>query len=130
MPEPEKKTKIVTLRYRPSELEHLNAQAKAVGLSRSAYITRKVQGLPVLPMRVPRVNWLAYEELGTIARELPAMGNNLNQIARAINTAKIKGEPIPGNLPSTEQLQSAIAVVEELKTLIVEVGLKLSGVKS
>lgn len=128
--EPEKKTKIVTLRYRPSELEHLDAQAEAVGLSRSAYITRKVQGLPVLPVKVPKINWSAYEKLSTIAQQLPAIGNNINQIARAINTAKIQGEPIPNNLPSTEQLRSAIATYQELKTLMVEIGLKLSGAKS
>jgi hypothetical protein len=129
MPEPEKKTKFVTLRYRPTELEHLNAQAKAVGLTRSAYITRKVQGLPVLPTRVPQVNWLAYEELGKIARELPAMGNNLNQIARAINTAKIKGEPIPGNLPSTKRINEIAQTIVETQALIQQARLELCGVR-
>ncbi|MDY7015353.1 MAG: plasmid mobilization relaxosome protein MobC [Cyanobacteriota bacterium] len=129
MPELEKKTKIVTLRYRPSELKHLNARAKAVGLSRSAYITRKVQGLPVLPTRVPQVNWLAYEELSQIARCLPAIGNNLNQIARALNTAKIKGESIPNNLPSTERLNEIVQTIVETQVLIKQARLELCGVK-
>jgi hypothetical protein len=130
MPSPEKKTQIVTLRFDKSELEDLNARALEVGLTRSAYIRRKLQGLPVLPARVPPLNGLAYEQLGQIARCLPAIRNNLNQIARAINTAKIQGEPIPDNLPSTEQLQRALVQIEELKTLMVEVGLQLLGVQS
>ena len=56
MPQPENKTQIISLRFRPTELEHLDSQAAAVNLSRSAYITRKLSGLPVLPARVPAVN--------------------------------------------------------------------------
>jgi hypothetical protein len=114
MPSPEKKTQIVTLRFDKSELEDLNARALEVGLTRSAYIRRKLQGLPVLPARVPPLNGLAYEQLGQIARCLPAIRNN----------------PIPDNLPSTEQLQRALVQIEELKTLMVEVGLQLLGVQS
>ena len=44
MPEPEQKTKIVTIRSNPSQLEEIDAQAKAVNLTRSAYITRKLTG--------------------------------------------------------------------------------------
>ncbi|MDY7016537.1 MAG: plasmid mobilization relaxosome protein MobC [Cyanobacteriota bacterium] len=128
MPELEKKTQIISLRYRPSELERLDARAQAVGLSRSAYITRKVQGLPVLPPRVPQTNWLTYRELGEIARCLPAIGNNLNQIARALNTAKIKGELIPENLPSLEKLNETVRVIQETRDLIKEARLELCGV--
>lgn len=39
-------------------------------------------------------------------RHLSAIGNNLNQIARAINEAKISGEPIPASLENlVEQTQ-------------------------
>jgi hypothetical protein len=71
MPSPENKTKIISVRFRPTELEYLDTQAAAVNLSRSAYITRKLTGLPVLPARVPPVNWQLYRELAHIASELP-----------------------------------------------------------
>ena len=48
MPELENKTKIITLRFRPSELRDLDTKAKAVKLTRSAYIARKLMGLPIL----------------------------------------------------------------------------------
>jgi hypothetical protein len=98
VPEPENKTKIVTIRIKPSQLSELDAQAKAVNLTRSAYVTRKLSGTSVLPARVPAVNWQLYGELANISSSLPAIGNNINQIARALNTAQKKGRsnsPIP-----------------------------------
>lgn len=127
MPEQENKTKIVTLRYRPSELKELDAQAEAVNLSRSAYITKKMQGLPVLPAKVPEINWQAYRELCVIAHQLPALGNNINQIAKAMNTATVKGETVPENLPSTNKLRKTILQIEELKKWLAEASLQLLG---
>ncbi len=129
MPSPENKTKIVTLRFRPSELEQLDAQAKAVNLTRSAYITRKLTGLSVLPARVPAVNWQLYGELAKISASLPAIGNNINQIARVLNTASITGQPIPESLPQLKSLEEAIELIEAIVPNLTEVRLALSGVK-
>ncbi|MEC4988849.1 MAG: hypothetical protein SAJ37_08890 [Oscillatoria sp. PMC 1068.18] len=75
MPELEKKTKTIHIRFRPSELEHLDACAAAVGLTRSVYIRRKLEGLRLSPTKVPPVNWLTYEQLGEYASGLKAIGN-------------------------------------------------------
>lgn len=129
MPEPEQKTKIVTIRFKPSQIEEIDAQAKAVNLTRSAYMTRKLTGQSVLPARVPAVNWQLYGELADIASSLPAIGNNINQIAKAINTAKIKGEPIPKSIPKPESLSDALKLIEMIVEKLIEVRLALSGVK-
>ena len=129
MPEPEQKTKIVTIRFRPSELEQIDAQAKAVNLTRSAYMTRKLTGQSVLPARVPAVNWQLYGELAEISSSLPAIGNNINQIAKALNTAQFKGEPYPQSLPKPESLENALELIETTKEKLIEVRLALSGVK-
>ena len=129
MPEPEQKTKIVTIRFKPSQLEEIDAQAKAVNLTRSAYMTRKLTGQSVLPARVPAVNWQLYGELASISSSLPAIGNNINQIAKAINTAKIKNEPIPQSLPKLENLEYALSLIEMMKEKLTEVRLALSGVE-
>ncbi len=55
MPNPEKKEKVVSIRFRESELSNLDEQADAVNLSRSAYITRKLQGLGVRVATVQKV---------------------------------------------------------------------------
>ncbi len=129
MPEPENKTKIVTIRFKPSQLSELDARAKAVNLTRSAYITRKLTGQSVLPARVPAVNWQLYGELAQISSSLPAIGNNINQIAKALNSAKIKGETIPQSLPKSESLEDALKLIEKMKEKLREVRLALSGVK-
>ena len=129
MPEPEQKTKIVTIRFKPSQLEEIDAQASAVNLTRSAYMTRKLTGQSVLPARVPAVNWQLYGELADIASELPAIGNNINQIAKALNIAQFKGEAIPQSLPNPESLENALELIETTKEKLIEVRLALSGVK-
>jgi hypothetical protein len=129
VPEPEQKTKIVTIRFRPSQLEQIDAQAKAVNLSRSAYVTRKLTGQSVLPARVPAVNWQLYGELADIALSLPAIGNNINQIARALNAAQFKGEAIPQSLPKPESLEDALSLIETTREKLTEIRLALSGVK-
>ena len=129
MPEPENKTKIVTFRFRPSQLEQIDAQAKAVNLTRSAYVTRKLTGQSVLPARVPAVNWQLYGELANIALSLPAIGNNINQIAKALNTAQSKGEAIPLSLLKPSRLEEALKLIEIMKEQLTEVRLALSGVK-
>ncbi len=129
MPSPENKTKIVTLRFSPSQLEELDLQAKAVNLTRSAYITRKLTGLPVIRARVPAVNWKLYGELADISSSLPAIGNNIERIARTLNTAKNKGEPIPKSLPKPESLEYALELMETILAKLTEVRLALSGVQ-
>ena len=129
MPEPEQKTKIVTIRFKPSQLEQIDAQASAVNLTRSAYITRKLTGQSVLPARVPAVNWQLYGELASISSSLPAIGNNINQIAKALNSAQFKGEAIPQSLPKPESLENALKLIETTKEKLTEVRLALSGVE-
>ena len=129
MPEPENKSKVVTIRFKPSQLSELDAQAKAVNLTRSAYVTRKLTGQSVIPARVPAVNWQLYGELAQISESLPAIGNNINQIAKALNTAQFKGEAIPQSLPQPKSLEDALKLIETTKEKLTEVRLALSGVK-
>ncbi|MEL7079022.1 MAG: plasmid mobilization relaxosome protein MobC [Cyanobacteria bacterium J06582_2] len=129
VPEPENKSKVVTIRFKPSQLEQIDAQAKAVNLTRSAYMTRKLTGQSVLPARVPAVNWQLYGELASISSSLPAIGNNINQIAKALNTAQFKGEAIPQSLPKPESLEDALKLIETTREKLTEVRLALSGVE-
>ena len=86
-------------------------------------------GQSVLPARVPAVNWQLYGELADIASELPAIGNNINQIAKTLNTAQKKGEAIPKSLPKPESLENALKLIETTREKLIEVRLALSGVK-
>lgn len=124
----ENKEKIVSLRFRESELRDLDRRAEEANLSRTAYITRKVQGLPVKSAPAPAVNWKTYGELATVATELSAIGNNINQIARVLNRAEAAGQPLPRSLPSVDRLMDAVESIERLKPLLKQVRLELAGV--
>ena len=128
MPIPENKTKVVNFRFRPSELAQLDAAAASVNLTRSEFITRKLQGLPVQPTRVPAVNWKLYRELATIAKELPALGNNINQIAKALNTASQLGQPISQSVLNSVSIAEIDSKISETKALLKEIRLTLIGV--
>lgn len=78
----------LTLRLGEADLARLEAEAAAVGLSRTqwsvALIRRRLHGRP----QFSRVEAVALIEC---RRELRRIGVNINQIARALNTAVMEG---------------------------------------
>lgn len=90
-----KRTAVVQFRVTAEEKERLERAADALGLTLSEYVRIKATGdesplaSPALRPEPPGV----YE----LRRELGSIGNNLNQIARRLNT---NGEHIPDQLAS------------------------------
>jgi hypothetical protein len=81
------------------ELEMLRSRAEEAGLSASELMRRNALMRP-LPKRLSRVSLKTYVELGRI-------GNNINQLAKAANTAIKMGQPPPadpGDLSALEKL--------------------------
>ncbi len=62
------------------EYRHFMAQLQASGLSRSAFIRNLITGTDIRP-RPP-------DEYTALLRELSAIGNNINQLARIANSDK------------------------------------------
>lgn len=87
-PPPSAKTGKLTLRLSSRDLVLLEAQASAAGLSRTqwsvALIRRRLHDRP----QFPPSEALAFIE---VQRELRRIGVNINQIARALNTAVMQG---------------------------------------
>ena len=125
----ENKDKIISIRFKPSELEKLDRNCKEVGLTRSAYINRKILSLPVQPARVPELNWEAYEILTAIAYHLPRIGNNLNQIAKILNTARLEETAIATEIPDVEKIKNTVATIAEIQPQIDRIGAAILGVK-
>lgn len=69
--------KTMTLRLNAAEYAHLCQQAKAAGLKKEPFIRALIMGVNLRP-RPP-------DEYAEIRRQLAAIGNNTNQIARAVN---------------------------------------------
>ncbi len=121
---------MVTLRMTETDLNYLDKEAKKVKLSRSEYINRKIMALAVQPANLPGINWKTYRELAKIASQLSAIGNNINQIAKAINTAQANCEPIPTSLPHPKELASTVELIQEIKPLLKQIALQIVGVKN
>ena len=83
----------VLFRLNEAEHQHLKEQVKLSGLTTEQYIRNLIAGVEIRP-RPP-------DELPELLHQLSAIGNNINQIARAVNargfvrekeTAEIKEE--------------------------------------
>ena len=61
----------------PEQYRLLSENAKACGLSKRAYLIRLIQGHP------PKAR--QNNEMKALRREIHAIGNNINQIARSVN---------------------------------------------
>ena len=121
------KTKTVTLRYQPADLEQLDRAAASVGLSRSAYITRKLQGLPLQTSKVPQVNWQAYAELGEIADSLSDLAHALNQKTSTFDDAQ---QPLTSTKTREEKEELMLSQIERTQTLIKQLRLELCGIQN
>lgn len=86
-----------------SEYQHLRRQCRASGLTASAFVRKSIQGEEIKP-HPP-------ETYAALLRELSAIGNNINQIARWANAK--------GGI-DTAEIQAAISLVEQAFRLIKE----------
>lgn len=95
----------VTIRLQPAELADLDGAAEAAGLRRTQWIVglirRRLRGRPTLNRR---------DELAFIGvqSDLRRLGVNLNQIARAINTAVMPGVVLETELGELERFRLEI----------------------
>jgi len=72
--------KTITLRLNAAEYAHLKRQTEATGLKMEPLIRQLIMGIQLRP-RPP-------DAYGPLLRELSAIGNNANQIARIANGKK------------------------------------------
>ena len=75
-----KHTVSILLRLDEAQHRHLQKQVAASGLSTTQFLRDLIEGVEV-KARLPN-------ELPELLRQISAVGNNLNQIARTVNTRK------------------------------------------
>lgn len=94
-----KRSEGLRLRLSPEELEYINEQAKAAGLSRTDYVMACIR-------QAPLVYVVDYTE---ITRELRKQGTNLNQIAKMANACHdTRGLPLDELAADAARLRDAI----------------------
>lgn len=75
-----KRNKAKVIRFADDEWTHLNNEARKAGISREEFIRCAIAGVNLQP-KPP-------DEMAALLRELQAIGNNVNQIARLANSRK------------------------------------------
>jgi len=105
-PQQQKRTKMFNLLLTPEEDSLSFAKASEVGLSR-AEAFRRAFFRRQFPRQVTTVAVDTYRLLGNISLNLANTGNNINQIARGINTSIQMGQPVQVDA-------STIALINEL----------------
>ena len=91
--------KTMTLRLNAAEYAHLCQQAEAAGLKKEPFVRTLIMGVNLRP-RPP-------DEYAEIRRQLAAIGNNINQIARAVNARGFaSGEDIAAITAAQEKIWS------------------------
>ncbi|MEM6560427.1 MAG: plasmid mobilization relaxosome protein MobC [Planctomycetota bacterium] len=100
--EGERRSEQVNVRYTIAELEGLHAAARIAGLHPVEYVRRRSLGVPIVPPQTKADQQLLFE--------LNAIGVNLNQLTKRINTGDDRD--LDDQLKaSMKQLQSVLAKV-------------------
>lgn len=94
-----KESRQVNFRVNASEYERLEQMAKEVGMSVPTFCKKKAQGAR---MRQPKVNRDGALEM---AKQMRAIGNNVNQLTKQANTGKaIPNEELQGIQKELQEL--------------------------
>lgn len=84
-----RKNRVAHIRFSPAEFDALEAAAGAAGMTISAFVrSLSMEGAGVQPF----LGEADRAVLGLLADGMRAIGGNLNQIARAINTGKMAAD--------------------------------------
>ena len=104
-----KRKNVVKIRLDDAELFVLDWRTQQSGISRSEYLRRRIFGVFHPTIRVTCHDDETLAEIGKLTTAMDRIGNNLNQIARRLNTYD---EPYPA---LSEEVKDAISDLNELE---------------
>lgn len=88
---PQSRSKVLTVRVSAEDMERLDALAKELDLSRADMARRVLlYAAGVYHIEPPEAG-----EIAALTKEVSAIGQNVNQAVRAMNTAVLRGQKIP-----------------------------------
>lgn len=103
-----RKDRVAHVRFSPAEFEALEMAASAAGMTVSAFVrSLSMEGAGVRPFLTEGDRAV----LGLLADGMRAIGGNLNQIARAINTGKktVADRDVAGSIRDAHGVATALA---------------------
>lgn len=102
-----RKDRVAHIRFSPADFDALEAAAASAGMTISAFVrSLAIEGAGVRPFLGEGDRAV----LGLLADGMRAIGGNLNQIARAINTGKVPAESdVAGSIKDAHGVATALA---------------------
>jgi hypothetical protein len=102
-----RKEKVAHIRFSPAEYDALQAAASAAGMTTSAFVrSLSMEGAGVQPFLGEGDRAV----LDLLTDAMRAIGGNLNQIARAINTGRVPTEgEVAGSIKDAHSVATALA---------------------
>lgn len=102
-----RKEKVAHIRFSPAEFDAVEAAASAAGMTVSAFVrSLSMEGAGVRPFLGEGDRLV----LDLLADGMRAIGGNLNQIARAINTGRVLTEgDVAGSIKDAHSVATALA---------------------
>jgi hypothetical protein len=97
----------IHIRLTDSDYNQIKARAEQVNLSMSDFM-RRAALRRTMPRPLAAFDLKAYQVLCQINAQLRIAGNNINQIAKACNSAVVLGEPVIVNRGLLESIQQLI----------------------
>jgi hypothetical protein len=97
----------IHIRLTDSDYNQIKARAEQVNLSMSDFM-RRAALRRTMPRPLAAFDLKAYQVLCQINAQLKTAGNNINQIAKACNSAVALGEPVVVNTKLLESVQQLI----------------------
>jgi len=97
----------IHIRLTDSDYNQIKARAEEVNLSMSDFM-RRAALRRAMPRPLAAFDLKAYQVLCQINAQLKTAGNNINQIAKACNSAVALGEPVVVNIRLLESVQQLI----------------------
>jgi len=118
-----RKDRVAHIRFSPAEFEALEAASGAAGMTVSAFVrSLSMEGAGVRPFLGEGDRAV----LGLLADGMQAIGGNLNQIARAINSGRVPTESdVAGSIKDTHSV--ATTLISELSEMIRRAGVIRRG---
>jgi hypothetical protein len=98
---------VAHIRFSPTEFDALEASASTAGMTVSAFVrSLSMEGAGVRPF----LGEGDHAVLGLLAEAMLAIGGNLNQIARAVNTGKLPVEgDVTGSIKDAHNVATTLA---------------------
>lgn len=107
-------SRVLSLRVSDKDMQSFDAALARLGLGRSKAMKRMmraVSGLLALDDE-------STEGLNQLSAAVNRMGGNVNQIAKACNEARLRGEPLPYTAQSHAELREAAALMFNVSTQV------------